>query len=85
MPRKEVVFRRQLRIARPDLDSDLDARLIRFLEHSEAESTFKMQEWCRNALRRAFVQDQLAILVSKGDDTAEFKREVHRFLVGGLS
>ncbi len=56
------LFRQMLRITYKEGDASVDARLVRHLESLNAISANRQQEWIRNALRNAFIQEELILM-----------------------
>lgn len=63
---ENCLFRQMLRIDYVKDSGSLDERLVKHLEKSRDISANRMQEWIRNALRNAFIQEEL-VLLSKQD------------------
>lgn len=63
---ENCLFRQMLRIDYVKDSGSLDERLAKHLEKSRDISANRMQEWIRNALRNAFIQEEL-VLLSKQD------------------
>lgn len=56
------LFRQMLRITYKEGDASVDTRLVRHLESLNAISANRQQEWIRNALRNAFIQEELILM-----------------------
>lgn len=61
MRNKELIFRRTLRLPIPAATDSVDAMLIEHIEELERDSPHRMQEWIRNCLRNAYMQEQLIL------------------------
>lgn len=57
----ERIFRRTLRLPRPMAADSVDALLIEHIEELEKDSPHKLQEWIRQCLRNAFVQERAVV------------------------
>lgn len=65
-----LLFRYMLRLTYVKDGNDIDSRLVGHLEKLKESSANKRQEWIRNALRDAFIQEEL-ILIGNQPDTIE--------------
>ncbi|MBF6615614.1 MAG: hypothetical protein ITG07_02700 [Candidimonas sp.] len=57
----ENVFRRTLRIPVPVTVDSVDALLIAHMEELEKDSPHRLQEWVRNCLRSAYMQEKAVV------------------------
>lgn len=78
---KENVFRRQFRIAEPADAASLDALVIRQLQRLENDSPFRMQEWIRSALRKAYLEEAIAL----GGSSEELRTALEKVSLRGLA
>lgn len=56
------LFRHMLRLTYKEGDTSIDTRLVSHLENLNAVSANRQQEWIRNALRNAFIQEELILM-----------------------
>lgn len=56
------LFRHMLRLTYKEGGTSIDARLVGHLENLNAVSANRQQEWIRNALRNAFIQEELILM-----------------------
>lgn len=68
---EEGLFRQVVRIDYVKHSGSLDERLAVHLEKSRAISANRMQEWIRNALRNAFIQEELVLIGKQEVDKPE--------------
>lgn len=65
------LFRHMLRLTYEEGGSSIDTRLVGHLEKLSAVSANRQQEWIRNALRNAFIQEELILMGNSVEKTEQ--------------
>lgn len=63
------LFRHMIRIDYVEGSGSIDDHLVKFLDALKAESSYRQQEWFRNAIRNTFIEQRNA--VKRDQDNSE--------------